>query len=100
MNEIDFPVIGIGASAGGLKALQVFFDNVPADSGLGFVVITHLAPQKTSAMDELLAAHSAMEVQQISSKTKVQPNHIYVIPPNNRPSVLFFQVPEATAHSV
>ncbi len=84
MREIDFPVVGIGASAGGLKALQEFFDHIPEDSGAAFVVITHLAPQKTSAMDELLASHSAMEVKQVSSKTKIQPNHIYVIPPNKQ----------------
>jgi len=84
MGKIDFPVVGIGASAGGLKALQDFFDHLGSDNDMAFVVITHLAPQKTSAMDKLLAAHTSMDVQQVSDKTKVQPNHIYIIPPNKQ----------------
>lgn len=82
MSEIEFPIVGIGASAGGLKALQDFFEKLPSNSGMAFVVISHLAPQKTSVMDELLASHSALSVVQVSSKkTTLQPNHIYVIPP-------------------
>ena len=84
MYNIDFPVVGIGASAGGLKVLQDFFDHLDGDSDMAFVVITHLAPEKTSAMDELLAQHTSMEVQQIKGKTKIQPNHIYIIPPNKQ----------------
>lgn len=84
MREINFPVVGIGASAGGLKVLQDFFDHIPENSGLAFVVIVHLAPKKTSAMESLLASHTKMEVKQIGGSTKIQPNHIYIIPPNNQ----------------
>ena len=82
MNKIDFPVVGIGASAGGLEVLQQFFDNIDAESDMAYVVITHLAPDKSSAMDELLAQHTGMEVEQVRGETEVEPNHIYVIPPN------------------
>ncbi|MCW9705720.1 chemotaxis protein CheB [Fodinibius salsisoli] len=84
MNEIDFPVVGIGASAGGLKALQKFFDHLPDDSGMAFVIIVHLAPQKSSAMGKLLSSHTPMDVQQVSGTTKVEPNHIYIIPPSKQ----------------
>lgn len=84
MNKIDFPVVGIGASAGGLKALQEFFDNIPEDSGIAFVVIVHLAPQRTSAMSNLLSSHTLMKVNQVSKTTQIKPNHIYVIPPDKK----------------
>jgi two-component system CheB/CheR fusion protein len=84
MGKIDFPVIGIGASAGGLKVLQQFFDNLDEGSGMTFVVITHLAPEKTSAMDELLASHTKMDVEQVRDKTRIEPNHIYIIPPKKQ----------------
>ena len=84
MGKIDFPVVGIGASAGGLKVLQDFFDHMEGHSDMAFVVITHLAPEKTSAMDELLAQHTSMEVEQIKGKTEIKPNHIYIIPPNKQ----------------
>jgi len=88
MTKIDFPVVGIGASAGGLKALQEFFECLDSESEMAFVVITHLAPQKTSAMDELLAAHTSMEVHQVREETEISPNNIYVIPPAKR---LYFE---------
>lgn len=84
MSQINFPVVGIGASAGGLKVLQEFFDHLDSDSEMAFVVITHLAPEKTSALDELLAQHTSMDVQQVKEKTEIQPNHIYIIPPNKQ----------------
>lgn len=78
----DFPVVGIGASAGGLKALREFFSGMSADSGLAFVVIQHLDPTHQSMTPELLARCTAMTVAQVEDQMKVEPNCVYVIPPN------------------
>ena len=75
-------VVGIGASAGGLVALQRFFTELPADTGMSFVVVTHLHPEHESHLAELLQKHTTMPTVQVTSKTKVEPNHVYVIPPN------------------
>jgi two-component system CheB/CheR fusion protein len=74
-------VVGIGASAGGLKALQALVGAVPADSGMAFVVILHLDPERESRMGELLQDRAAVPVMQVSGRTEVEPNHIYIIPP-------------------
>lgn len=84
MGKIDFPVVGIGASAGGLKALQEFFDHLDGGNGMAYVVITHLAPEKSSAMDELLASHTPMDVEQVKDETQIEPDHIYIIPPSKQ----------------
>ncbi|MEJ2033830.1 MAG: chemotaxis protein CheB [Deltaproteobacteria bacterium] len=76
------PVVGIGASAGGLDALSKFFQAMPADSGNAFVVVQHLDPHHKSLMADLLAKHTAMEVVQAESSMAVEPNHVYVIAPN------------------
>lgn len=83
-----FPIVGIGASAGGLEALELFFKNVPPASGLGFVVVQHLDPTHKGMMAELLQRATAMPVVQISDRTLVEPNHVYVIPPNHDLSIL------------
>jgi two-component system, chemotaxis family, CheB/CheR fusion protein len=75
-------VVGIGASAGGLKALQEFFTALPGDTGLVFVVVTHLAPEHESHMAEILQNDTQMPVRQVSGKVDVEPNNVYVIPPN------------------
>jgi len=75
-------VVGIGASAGGLTALYSFFDTLPPDTGMAFVVVTHLHPSHESHMAELLQRHTRMPTLQVTSKMKVEPNHVYVIPPN------------------
>jgi two-component system CheB/CheR fusion protein len=74
-------VAGIGASAGGLKALQQFVEAVPADSGIAYVVILHLDPDRESRMGELLQDRAAIPVSQVSGPTEVEGNHIYIIPP-------------------
>src|SRR5947207_1901725 len=74
-------VVGIGASAGGLEALQKFFAAMPADSGLTFVVITHLDPARESHFAQVLARHTVMPVEAAAHRTPVAPNHVYVIPP-------------------
>ena len=81
---LNFPVVAIGASAGGLDALSRFFDAMPPDQGVGFVVIVHLAPAHVSHMPELLARHTSMPVTQVddSAAERMLPDRVYVIPPN------------------
>lgn len=76
-----FPVVGIGASAGGVKALQDFFDHLPSDTEMAFVVVIHLDPDHSSNLDKLLDSSSEMNVLQVNRKTKLEPNCIYVIAP-------------------
>lgn len=76
-----FPVIGLGASAGGLQALKDFFAPMPAESGMAFVVIMHLSAKHESHAAELLQATTAMPVMQVTESVKVEPNRVYVIPP-------------------
>lgn len=77
----DFPVIGIGASAGGLEAFQKFFDALPPDSGMAIILIQHLDPTHQSMMVELLAGHTPMKVQHAADGMKVERGCVYVIPP-------------------
>ena len=76
------PVVGIGASAGGLDAFERFLDTMPANSGMAFVLVQHLDPDRESQLAELLQHHTRMPVQQLSGATPVQADHVYVIPPN------------------
>lgn len=76
-----FYVVGVGASAGGLEALQDFFKSMPDDSGCAFVVIQHLSPDYKSLMSELLARYTKMEVHVAQDDEEVKPNHVYLIPP-------------------
>ena len=77
-------VVGIGASAGGIAPLQQFFEGMKADSGLAFVVVMHLSPVFESQLAAVLQQKTAMRVVQVSEAVKVQPNHVYVIPPNHQ----------------
>ncbi len=77
-----FPIVGIGASAGGLEALELFFKNMPNNNGMAFVVIQHLDPNHIGIMPELLQRLTAMTVFQASDDLIVKPNCVYVIPPN------------------
>lgn len=79
--ECPFHIVGIGASAGGLEALEAFFDNVPRDSGMAFVVVQHLSPDFKSVMDELLARHTKIRIFRVTDGMTVEPNAIYLIPP-------------------
>ena len=76
----NFYVVGIGTSAGGLKALQSFFKNCPDNSGMAFVVVQHLSPDYKSLMPELLAKHTNMPVAEAEDQIKVVPNNVYLIP--------------------
>jgi two-component system, chemotaxis family, CheB/CheR fusion protein len=75
------PVVGIGASAGGLGALRELLKHLPSDSGLAFVVVVHLSPEHESHLADLLQPHTRMPVQQISQTVPMEPDHVYVIPP-------------------
>lgn len=75
-----FFVVGLGASAGGLEALRSFFDALPPDSGMAFVVIQHLSPDHKSRMAELLARNTRMPVEEARDGTSVEPDRVYVIP--------------------
>ena len=75
-------MVGIGASAGGVSALNAFFDALSPDTGMAFVVITHLHPSYESHLAELLQQHTQMPTRQVSSRIKVEANHVYIIPPN------------------
>ena len=84
----EFPIVGIGASAGGLEALDMFFSNTPENCGLAFVVIQHLDPTHVGIMPELLQRITNMKVFQASDRLKIKANCVYVIPPNNSMSIL------------
>jgi two-component system CheB/CheR fusion protein len=81
--KVNFPVVGIGASAGGLAALEGFFDGMPAagDPGMAFLVVQHLAPDHKSMLVELIARHTRMHVFEVEDGMQVRPNCVYVIPP-------------------
>jgi len=76
-----FPIVGLGASAGGLQALEEFFSNMPVDSGMAFVVVTHLHPDQPSMLSELVGRKTAMPVTELKKSTIVEQNHIYTIMP-------------------
>ncbi|WP_370147920.1 chemotaxis protein CheB [Bradyrhizobium japonicum] len=75
-------VVGIGASAGGLAAFRSFFDHMPADTGMAFVLVQHLDPDHNSLLVDLLRPHTAMEVVEAQDQAVLVPNRIHVIPPN------------------
>ena len=75
-------VVGIGASAGGLNAYKAFFEALPSDTGMAFVVISHIHPAAHSQLTEILSRHSKMTVMLAASAMKIRPNQVYVIPGN------------------
>jgi two-component system CheB/CheR fusion protein len=79
--DATFHVVGVGASAGGLEALERLFSNMPEDTGMAFVVVQHLSPDFKSVMDELLARRTKIPVLLVENGMSVEPNRIYLIPP-------------------
>lgn len=86
--KIPFPVVGIGSSAGGLEALELFLKHVPYPCGMAFVIIQHLDPTHKGIMVELLQRVTAMPVCQVSDNLEIKPDHVYLIPPNQDMSIL------------
>jgi two-component system CheB/CheR fusion protein len=84
---LDFPVVGIGASAGGLEALQDFFKNMPNNSNAAYVVIQHLSPDYKSLMDELLARVTTMDIYRVEDGMLIKKNAIYLIPPGKNMTI-------------
>ena len=74
-----FPIVGIGASAGGLEAIEQFLEGIPNNSGMAFVIIQHLDPTHKGMMTELLQRNTTMKVVEVFDRLKVKPNHIYVV---------------------
>ena len=83
-----FPIVAIGASAGGLEAFEGFFARMPPDSGMAFVLIQHLDPTHRSMLTELVAKFTAMPVHEIVDGMTVAPNNVYVIPPDRDIGIL------------
>ncbi|WP_151445874.1 chemotaxis protein CheB [Lacisediminimonas profundi] len=77
-----FPIVGIGASAGGLQAIIRLLERLPADSGMAFVVVLHLSPKHESIANEVLQRATRMPVLQVMQPVAIEANHVYVIPPN------------------
>ncbi len=81
--RLPFPVVGIGASAGGLEAVSDLLDAMRPDGGMAFVLVQHLSPDRESMMAELLSRHTAMPVSQVEDGMAVEPDHVYVIRPGH-----------------
>jgi two-component system CheB/CheR fusion protein len=87
-STLHFPVVGIGASAGGLPALQRMFENMPASHEMAFVVILHLSPKHPSSAAAILQRATRMPVVQVTSKVQIEPGHVYVIAPNQQMAMM------------
>ena len=85
---LSFPVVGIGSSAGGLEALEIFLKNVSPHCGIAFVIVQHLDPTHKGIMVELLQRVTDMEVVQVSDRLLIERDHVYVIPPNKDMAML------------
>lgn len=80
--EGTFRIVGIGASAGGLEAFEQFFSNMPSDKGIAFVIVQHLDPTEHTSMPQILSRFSKMAIEVATEGMRVEPNSIYLIPPN------------------
>jgi len=79
-----FPTVGIGTSEGGVQALRAFFETLPDDVAAAFVVVVHLDPAHQSELSNILAARTRMPVTQVVGRVRLEPSHVYVIPPNRQ----------------
>jgi two-component system CheB/CheR fusion protein len=88
--DTPFPIVGIGASAGGLAAFEAFFSGMPADSdpGMAFVLVQHLAPDHKSILPDLIQRYTRLQVIEVTDGVEVRPNCIYVIPPSRQMAFL------------
>ena len=88
----NFPIVGLGASAGGLKALNSFFARVAPNGGMAFIVVIHLTPHQPSLMAELLQKTTLIPVETAKDDQCIEPDHIYVIPPSKEISVYYGKI--------
>src|SRR5215208_6400421 len=79
--DSSFPIVAIGASAGGLESLEKLFSRLPTDTGMAFVVLQHLSPDFKSLMDELLGRRTSMRIRQAEDDMAVEPDTVYLLPP-------------------
>ena len=85
----DFPIVGVGASAGGLSAFEAFFSAIPdKPSGMAFILVQHLAPDHKSILAELVSRFTCMPVLEVTDGLEVQPESVYIIPPNREMALL------------
>ena len=84
-----FPVVGIGASAGGLEAFTQLLSHLPIDTGMAFVLVQHLDPSQKSLLSQILARTTQMPVHEVQEGMVVEPNHVYVIPPNTAMTIAY-----------
>jgi len=82
------PIVGIGASAGGLEAFEAFFRACPADTGMAFVLVPHLDPGHVSLLTEILQRCTSMAVLEALDQMRIEANHVYIIPPNREMGIL------------
>src|SRR6266849_4568669 len=80
--DAAFPIVGIGASAGGLEAFTQLLKHLPTDTGMGFVLVQHLDPDHESALAQILARATSIPVREVANELQTAPNHVYIIPPN------------------
>src|SRR5262249_2972151 len=78
---LSFPVVGVGASAGGLEAFTQMLHALPVDTGMALVLVQHLAPTHASMLTEILSRATGMPVAEVQDQMPVEPNHVYVMPP-------------------
>lgn len=95
ITEASIPIVGIGASAGGLEAFEQFFRLIPIDSGIAFVLVPHLDPDHASMLADILGRVTKMPVLEAQNQIMVMPDHVYIIPPN-REMAIFHQKIELT----
>ena len=95
---LSFPVVAIGASAGGLAAFTALLKALPVRSGMAFVLIQHLEPKHESALTTLLSKATKMPVVEVSDGIAVEPDHVYVIPPNKGMTIRDGSAPPRAAH--
>jgi len=90
LKRVDFPIVGIGASAGGLAAFEAFFSGMPVDINpdMAFVLVQHLAPDHKSILADLVKRYTKMQVFEVTDGIRVQPNCAYIIPPNHNMAFL------------
>jgi two-component system CheB/CheR fusion protein len=87
-SSLGFPIVGIGASSGGIQALLRFFENMPCDAGMAFVIVLHLSPKYESRADEIIQRATKMRVMQVTAPTVIEENRVYLISPASNLSMI------------